>query len=121
MALPFTYLFLGLLAAYMVFSEWQRIDSRYLIVGGLVLLVVAAIVDAAGATASANTIAVFVFLLLAGGVILLLVDHVRESPAAPATDGPRLEGGDGGTQNPPGDPSDQRKAPSQELLDRLQQ
>ena len=80
MAVPFVPVFLALLLAYMVYSEWTRLDSRYLIAGALALLVVTAIVDAAGATTAANTLAEFVFFLLAGGVVLLLVDHVREHP-----------------------------------------
>jgi len=79
-AVPFVPVFLALLLAYMVYSEWARLDSRYLIAGALALLVVTAIVDAAGATTAANTLAEFVFFLLAGGVVLLLVDHVREQP-----------------------------------------
>jgi hypothetical protein len=93
---PYTGVFLGLLGAYMIYSEWARLDSRYLIAGALVLLVVAAVVDAAGATGAANTIAVYVFFLLAGGVVLLLVDHVREGRPAPATSLPPSEGGSDG-------------------------
>ena len=78
MTLPFEAIFLGLFAVYLVYSEWVGLDSRYPIAGGLVLLVAAAIADAAGATDAANTLAVYVFFLLAGGVLLLLVDHVRD-------------------------------------------
>jgi len=77
---PFVLAFLLLLGAYMVYSEWARLDSRYLIAGALVLLVATALVDAAGSTAVANTLAEFVFFLLAGGVLLLLVDHLRGEP-----------------------------------------
>ncbi len=86
MAFPYVLAFLGLLGVYMVYSEWARLDSRYLVAGALVLLVVTALVDAAGATAAANTLAEFVFFLLAAGVVLLLVDHVRDaSPAPPSS------------------------------------
>lgn len=83
MALSFdpTYPFLGLLLAYMVYSEWARLDSRYLVGASLLLLVITAVVDAAGQSGAANTLAVYVFYLLAGGVFLLLVDHVREERA----------------------------------------
>jgi hypothetical protein len=77
---PYVPVFLGVLLVYMFYSEWIGLDSRYLVAGALVLLVVTAIVDAAGATGAANTLAEFVFFLLAGGVVLLLVDHVRERP-----------------------------------------
>jgi hypothetical protein len=77
---PYVPVFLAVLLVYMVYSEWALLDSRYLVAGALVLLIVTAVVDAAGATATANTLAEFVFFLLAGGVILLLVDHVRERP-----------------------------------------
>jgi hypothetical protein len=77
---PYVLAFLAVLIAYMVYSEWARLDSRYLVAGALVLLVATAVVDAAGATGTANTLAEFVFFLLAGGVVLLLVDHVRERP-----------------------------------------
>lgn len=80
MTFPYVLVFLGVLVAYMVYSEWAELDSRYLVAGALGLLVVTAVVDAAGATGAANTLAEFVFFLLAGGVVLLLVDHVREQP-----------------------------------------
>ena len=77
-----TYPFLAVLLVYMVYSQWAHLDSRYLVGGALLLLVVTAVVDAAGLTGEANVLAVYVFYLLAGGVMLLLVDHVREERAA---------------------------------------
>jgi len=69
----------------MVYSEWTRLESRYLVAAALVLLAVTAVEDAAGAVSLANLLAEFVFLLLAGGVLLLLVDHVRDArPGAPS-------------------------------------
>jgi hypothetical protein len=117
---PYTDLFLGLLGAYMVYSQWARLDSRYPIVGALVLLVAAAVVDAAGATAAANTIAVYVFFLLAGGVVLLLVDHVREGRTTAATPAPSKTGGDR-AQDPSSDATNDGQRPPQESLDGLQQ
>lgn len=87
MAFPFVPLFLGLLVAYMAYSEWARLDSRLLIASALVLLVVTALVDAAGSTGLANTLAEFVFFLLAAGVVLLLIDHVRDGAPEPEEDG----------------------------------
>ena len=83
MAIDPTDLFIVLLLAYMVFSVWTKLDARYLVAAALILLVVAAGVDAAGATGTANTLATFVFFLLAGGVVLLLVEHVREARRTP--------------------------------------
>lgn len=79
MGFPYVPVFLALLLAYMVYSQWARLDSRYPIAAALMLLVVTAVIDAAGAVAVANTLAEFVFFLLAGGVVLLLLDHARES------------------------------------------
>lgn len=76
-----TYPFLAVLLAYMAYSEWARLDSRYLVAGALLLLLITAVVDAAGDFNDANVLAVYVFYLLAGGVVLLLVDHVREERA----------------------------------------
>ena len=84
MAFPFVEVFLGLLLAYMVYSVWAQLDARLPIGAALVLLVVTAVVDALGATSSANTLAEFVFFLLGAGVLLLLVEHVREGRRAPA-------------------------------------
>jgi uncharacterized membrane protein len=104
-AFPYEVVFVALLVAYMVVSEWERLDSRYPIVAGLVLLVVAAIADAAGATATANTLAVYVFFLLGAGVILLLVDYVRESRRSPSRDSLRAPAEpEASTSQPPGPP-----------------
>jgi hypothetical protein len=77
-AFPYTLLFLALLVAYMVYSEWAHLDSRLPIAAALVLLVVTAAAEALGASDTANLLAEFVFFLLAGGVVLLLVDHLRD-------------------------------------------
>ncbi|MCI4347884.1 MAG: hypothetical protein L3J97_04615 [Thermoplasmata archaeon] len=98
--LPYEELFLGLLGVHMVWSAWNRLDSRYLIAGALVLLVAAAVVDAGGATAAANTVAVYVFFLLAGGVVLLLVDHVRVERRVPPAPPASSDRGDGRTRKP---------------------
>ena len=87
MAFPYTEVFLGLLLAYMVSSVWARLDARYPIAAALVLLVVTAVVDAAGEGASANTLAEYVFFLLGAGVVLLLIEHVRKAPDTGTTAG----------------------------------
>lgn len=89
MAFDPTYPFLALLLAYMVYSQWTRLDSRYLILAALVLLVITAAVDAAGAIGTANVLAVYVFYLLAGGVLLLVIDHIREERASRSSAPPK--------------------------------
>jgi hypothetical protein len=106
--LPYTDLFLGLLAVYMVYSVWTRLDSRYPIACALVLLVVAAVVDASGASGAANTIAVYVFFLLAAGVILLLIDHVREPRKGVPTESAASQSGDGRAHDPANHTPDDR-------------
>ncbi len=83
MAFPYLDLVPLLILAYVVYLGVTRKDGRYPIGLALVLLVIAAIVDAAGDPSGANTLATFVFYLLAGGVLLLLVEHVREARSGP--------------------------------------
>lgn len=80
MAVSYTELFVGLLAAYALYSVWVRLDPRYPVAGALLLLVAAALSQAADATDAANRLAEFAFLLLAAGVLLLLIDHLRAEP-----------------------------------------
>lgn len=122
MTFPYVPVFLGVLVLYMGYSEWVRLDSRYLVAGALVLLVATAIVDAAGATATANTLAEFVFFLLAGGVVLLLVDHVRDRPRgrdeAPTPSAPRPRNADAAetTKEWQGMPDESLDSPEQETV-----
>ncbi len=114
MAVPYSEIFLGLLVVYMVYSEWAGLDSRYLIAGGLVLLVVTAVADAAGSIAAANAFAVYVFYLLAGGVVLLVVDQIRA-----ARRGSSGGSGPGGpTPVPSAQPVDERERAADHPLDR---
>jgi hypothetical protein len=112
---PYIPVFLALLLAYMVYSQWARLDSRYPIAAALVLLVATAGVDAAGATATANTLAEFVFFLLAAGIVLLLLDHARSARPRPA--GSAVAAGD----SQPADPPHERQGPTEEALDRPEQ
>ncbi len=80
----YTGLFLGLLLAYMAYSVWARLDGRLPVAAALVLLVVAAVLDALGASAPANTLAEFVFFLLLAGVVLLLIEHLRARRSLPS-------------------------------------
>ncbi len=119
MALPYEAIFLGLLIAYMIYSQWIRLDSRYPIAGALLLLVAAAVADALGQSDAANTLAIYVFFLLAGGVLLLLLDHIREerqkAVASHRTSGPawRQSG------EPPAETPYERQGPAQQALDDL--
>jgi hypothetical protein len=115
--LPYLEIFLALFAVYLGFSVWMRLDARYPIAAALLLLVAAAVADAGGAVALANTLAEYVFVLLAGGVILLLIEHVR-SPTP--SSGPETTGGDGGRETPP-EPADEGDSPADQGLDGLEE
>ncbi|MFZ0891802.1 MAG: hypothetical protein WB778_01775 [Thermoplasmata archaeon] len=119
MPLPLVGIFLALLFLYMVYSEWRRLDSRYPIVAALVLLVVTAVVDAGGNLNAANTLAEFVFFLLAAGVILLLVDHAREARRRPEPLGRR--GRSVRSDTPASDPTEQTERATDHTLDRFEQ
>lgn len=82
-----TYPFLALLLVYMGYSWWIGLDPRYPIVAALVLLVLAALLDAGGSVGAANDLATYVFFLLAAGVVLLLVDERREDLPGTGTPG----------------------------------
>ncbi|MGI0130333.1 MAG: hypothetical protein ACREDE_05755 [Thermoplasmata archaeon] len=116
MPFPFVAAFLALLLAYMVYSEWVRLDSRYLIAAALVLLVVTALVDAIGSTGLANTFAEFVFFLLGAGVVLLLVDHAREG--LPVRDGPKPRSRLRSWKTEAAEPPDERQGPTDQSLER---
>lgn len=87
MAVPYPEIFLALLAAYLLYSMWARLDSRYPIAMALGLLFVAALADGLGKTATANGYAEYVFFLLAGAIALLVVDHLRSETAEPRGSG----------------------------------
>lgn len=74
---PWDELVLPVIVAYLAYIVWTRQDGRYPIVLALILLVASAVADAAGNLSAANTLAIFVFYLLAGGVIVLLIEHAR--------------------------------------------
>ena len=78
----YTEVFLGLLAVYVIYSLVTKLDGRLPVGAALVLLVVAAVLDSTGASGTANTLASYVFFLLAAGVFLLVVEHLRERRAA---------------------------------------
>lgn len=116
MSFPYIAVFVGLLLAYMGYSIWAGLDPRYPIGAALVLLVATAIVDALGDTQTANTLAEYVFFLLGAGVLLLLIDHLREGrkrPESSSSLAPRAEGK--ATETP-----EQGKRTTDQTFDRLQ-
>lgn len=68
--------FLALLGGYLVSSWWAGVDSRYLVVMVVGLLVCSAVLGSLGDSAIANTLALYVIFLLAGGVLLLGFEHL---------------------------------------------
>jgi hypothetical protein len=118
-AFPYLDLFLGLFAVYLVYSALVRLDARYPIGAALLLLVVAAVADAANAVDLANTLAEYVFCLLAGGVLLLLVEHVRSPAASSAPAGGSGEGPT--TEGAPTEPTDQGDLSSDQSLHGLKE
>jgi hypothetical protein len=70
-------LFILVVAAYVIYSAWARLDSRYLLLAVVVIPVVAAVEYGLGRTAEANTLADYFFIVLAGFIGLLVIDDVR--------------------------------------------
>lgn len=101
MALPWDELILPLIVAYLAYIVWTRQDGRYPIVLALILLLASAVADAAGDLSAANTLAVFVFYFLVGGVVVLLIEHLREGRRVPATARVPRDGSDP-ENSPPG-------------------
>ncbi len=118
MAVPYLEVFGVLLVGYMAYSFWERIDPRYPIAAGLLLLVATAVTEALGASASADVLAEYVFLLLVAGVVLLLLEQLRGRRNRPATPLPQ---GSAHPEEHSTDPSQQRDLPTQEPLDHLEQ
>jgi len=114
---PFAEVFLALLVAYMAYSVWTGLDARYPIAAALLLLVVTAVVDALGDTDAANTLAEFVFFLLGAGVLLLLIDHVRESRVPPRAEAAGLADI---PQGEPAEAANEWQGSTEETLHRLE-
>ena len=97
MAVPWTLVFVSLLVAYVISSEWSGLDSRYPIVLGLCVLLISAGFDAAGRPTTANILTEYAVLFLAAGVLLLIIDHFRDPDllrelGKPTSNSPRAEG-----------------------------
>lgn len=119
MALPYLEIFLGLFVVYLVYSALTHMDARYPIGAALLMLVAAAVADAANSVDLANTLAEYVFLLLAGGVLLLLVDHLRSTPH-PSPAGSDSEGSLG-PEGVPAEPSREGDTAPNQGLDRVEE
>jgi hypothetical protein len=94
-AVPYQELFLALLAVYVGYSIWARLNPRWPVYGALVALAVAAVAEGLGATNAGNELALDVIFLLMAGVALLAVERWR-SPAdsasgRPSSDPPRAD------------------------------
>lgn len=79
MGIPYYLLFIVILAVYIFWSQRTGLDSRYPILLAIPLLVGSVVVDATGHSAAAFQLAEFVFFLLVGGVVLLVIDHLRDA------------------------------------------
>jgi len=119
MDIPYTTIFVALLVVYLVYSVWARLDGRYPIAAALALLVVTAVVDAVGDVNAANQLAEFVFFLLAGGVVLLLIEHVRDRPKAADSSG--VASGSPSAQSGATDASEGRQGTAEHSLDGLEE
>jgi hypothetical protein len=104
MELPYLALFGILLLLYLGYSFWHRLDPRYPVVAGLVLLVVTAITEAYGGNSEANTLVEFVFLLLVGGGALFFLERYRQRRAESARP-VSLKRGAGISEEQPADPT----------------
>jgi hypothetical protein len=112
---PYLLVFLGLLLAYAVYSLWSHLDPRLPLVAAVVLLVAAGVCDVAGDIGAANELAEFVFVLLASGLLLLLLERARR-PASRAAPG---SSGAGDAEAP--DPPQERERATEQSLDGAEQ
>jgi hypothetical protein len=89
---PYLTIFLGLYFAYLTFSVWAQLDSRYPVILALLVLVAAALAAAVREPVTANTFATYALFLLVGGVALMIVERARTrslgTPPAKNSSGP---------------------------------
>ena len=79
--LGYTELFVGVLALYLAFAAWARLDSRYPIFASLAFLLAGTGLTAAGDTGAGEVLGVYAFLLLSGGLIAMVFTIGRDRPA----------------------------------------
>ncbi len=70
-------IFIALLGAYVVASEWAGLDSRLPFGMAAVVLVAAMVTYAAGNRGASDAITGYIFLLIAAGILLFLIDQLR--------------------------------------------
>lgn len=115
MGFPAVPVFLVLLAAYTAYSWWSSLDPRYPLFAAFALLLLCAGLAAVGQLGVANTVAVFVFLLLGSGVLLMLMTLLRERRRARPSAGHRAPG------EVTGEPPHDRDLAPEHPLDGLEQ
>jgi hypothetical protein len=120
MAFPYLAVFGVLFLVYMGYSFWARLDPRYPIGAGLVLLVATALTEALGASPAAATLAEYVFVLLTGGVVLMLLDRVRTA-SGPMPTGDQSREASGVPEEQPPHPTDEGQGPPEHPLDHLKE
>ena len=109
---PYQELFLALLAVYVAYSIWARLDPLWPVYGALVVLAGAALAEGLRATNAGNELALDVIFLLMAGVALLAVER-RRAPANSAAGLP--------PSDPPGaDPPQKDQLAAQHPLDHLE-
>jgi hypothetical protein len=91
-SVPYQELFLVLLAVYVAYSVWARLNPLWPVYGALVALGVAALAEAVRATHAGDELALDVVFLLMAGVALLAVERWRSpvgsGPGRPSSDPP---------------------------------
>jgi hypothetical protein len=98
--------FVGLLAAYLAYAAYARLDPRWPILGAFVLLVAGAALDASGNPNGAELLGVDAFLALLGGLVAMAL-------TAP--------GGPGRLAAPGAEPVDEREPEADPPLDDLEE
>lgn len=83
MSLPYLPIFLGLLCAYVVTARWAKVDSRYLVLFALALILGAATAAAALDSVTADTLALFAMFLFIGGAVLMALGKVQGTAGTP--------------------------------------
>lgn len=92
MALPDYVVFIVVLSAYIWWSERAGLDSRYPFFMAIGLLVAGVLTEMSRDYAAALVLSEFVFFLIAGGIVTLIIDHLREALGAARLGGPSGKG-----------------------------
>lgn len=73
----YLFVFVIVVIAYVIYSAWTRLDSRFLIVAVVVIPTIAAIEYGLGRTGQASSLADYFFIVLGGFIALLVIDDLR--------------------------------------------